>query len=94
MLVLGIVIVIFGAGRISELGGALGKSIREFRRSTEAPTPEPVAPEPAALTPAAILPPASRGAATVCPSCNTDLPAGQPFCGHCGAAIPARTPPA
>jgi sec-independent protein translocase protein TatA len=35
VLLLGIVIVIFGAGRLSELGGALGKGIREFRRSSD-----------------------------------------------------------
>jgi sec-independent protein translocase protein TatA len=29
-----IIILIFGVGRLPELGGALGKSIREFRKST------------------------------------------------------------
>jgi TatA/E family protein of Tat protein translocase len=38
VLLLGIVIVIFGAGRLSELGGALGKGIREFRRSSDVAT--------------------------------------------------------
>ena len=32
LIVLAIVILVFGVGRVSELGGALGKSIREFRR--------------------------------------------------------------
>jgi sec-independent protein translocase protein TatA len=71
ILVLGIVIVIFGAGRLSELGGALGKGIREFRRSAE----DPAAP-----------------ATSTCPSCATVSPVGQPFCGHCGTALPVRTP--
>ena len=30
-----IVVVIFGAGRLSGVGGALGRSIREFRREKE-----------------------------------------------------------
>ena len=34
LIILVIVIVIFGAGRLSEIGGALGKSIREFRESS------------------------------------------------------------
>jgi sec-independent protein translocase protein TatA len=34
-IVLLIVIVIFGAGRLSEVGSALGKSIREFRASAQ-----------------------------------------------------------
>ncbi|MBC7260484.1 MAG: twin-arginine translocase TatA/TatE family subunit, partial [Chloroflexi bacterium] len=31
LIILVIVILIFGVGRVSEIGGALGKSIREFR---------------------------------------------------------------
>src|ERR1051325_10164346 len=34
IVILVIVVVIFGAGRVSELGGALGNSLREFRQST------------------------------------------------------------
>jgi TatA/E family protein of Tat protein translocase len=30
-----IVIIIFGAGRLPEIGGALGKSIKEFRSQSE-----------------------------------------------------------
>jgi len=32
LVVLLIVLLVFGAGRVGELGGALGKAIREFRR--------------------------------------------------------------
>lgn len=34
LLVLLIVILVFGVGKLSDLGGALGKSIREFREAT------------------------------------------------------------
>jgi sec-independent protein translocase protein TatA len=34
IIILLIVVVIFGAGRLSEVGGAVGKSIREFRKAT------------------------------------------------------------
>lgn len=34
VLVLVIVIIIFGVGRLPEVGGALGKGIREFRRTS------------------------------------------------------------
>jgi sec-independent protein translocase protein TatA len=34
-IVLVIVIIIFGAGRLPEIGGALGKSIKEFRNQSE-----------------------------------------------------------
>ena len=31
VIILAIVILIFGAGKVADLGGALGKSVREFR---------------------------------------------------------------
>ena len=34
LLIFGIVLVIFGAKRLPEIGGSLGKGIREFRRAT------------------------------------------------------------
>ena len=99
IIILLIVIVIFGAGRLGDIGGALGKGIREFRSATQ----EPVAPPPAAASPAP--PPAqtaplasstatpvagaAQGPAAVpegnkCPSCGTVNPVGQAFCGQCG----------
>jgi len=35
LIILFIVILIFGAGRLAEIGGALGRGIREFRRASE-----------------------------------------------------------
>lgn len=40
LLILLIVLVIFGAKRIPEIGGALGKGIREFKRSMREVTDE------------------------------------------------------
>ena len=34
VIILVIVMIIFGVGRLTEIGGALGKSIREFRRTS------------------------------------------------------------
>lgn len=33
-LILGIIVIIFGAGKLPELGGALGRGIKEFRTAT------------------------------------------------------------
>ena len=48
LIILVIVIVVFGASRIADLGGAMGKGIREFRRGVrdddQAPPPPPTAP--------------------------------------------------
>jgi sec-independent protein translocase protein TatA len=35
MIVLVIVIIIFGAGKLPEIGGALGRSIKEFKKESE-----------------------------------------------------------
>jgi sec-independent protein translocase protein TatA len=91
MLVLIIVVVIFGAGRLSQIGGAVGKSVREFRTAVhdESSSTAPVAP-------AAIAAPAEPQVA--CPSCEALNAAGQKFCGKCGARmtspVSAVSPPA
>ena len=41
IVILVIVLVVFGVGRLPEVGGALGKGIREFRRSQTADEPSP-----------------------------------------------------
>jgi len=42
IILLVILALIFGAGRLADLGGALGKSIREFRKETTKTEQEPV----------------------------------------------------
>ena len=48
IIILVIILIIFGVGRLGEIGGALGKGLREFRKgqSGELEQPEPE-PEPA-----------------------------------------------
>jgi sec-independent protein translocase protein TatA len=43
-LILGIVLIIFGAGKLPQIGGAIGKSVKEFRkgRSDESSESQPV----------------------------------------------------
>ena len=36
IIILVIILLVFGVGRLPEVGGALGKSIREFRKATSA----------------------------------------------------------
>jgi sec-independent protein translocase protein TatA len=93
VIILLIVVVIFGAGRLAEIGGALGKSVREFRQSTQDADKDKNAPA-AASTQAATAAPvatAQTSAAPVpenkCPSCATVNPAGQAFCGQCGTRL-------
>jgi sec-independent protein translocase protein TatA len=54
LVILAVVLIIFGPGRLPELGGAVGKAMREFRKATNEithevtsatqATPEPPAP--------------------------------------------------
>ncbi len=41
LIILLIVIIFFGVGRLGEVGGALGQGIREFRRASEGEYDEP-----------------------------------------------------
>ena len=43
VLILLIVVLLFGAGKIPEIGGAVGKSIREFRSSVKTDEDNPTA---------------------------------------------------
>jgi len=45
ILVLLIVLVVFGAGRLPELGAALGKGIKNFKKATNEPNAIDVTPE-------------------------------------------------
>lgn len=62
-IVLVIVVIIFGAGRLPEIGGAVGRSIKEFRAQSadDDSLRTPVAP---VAAPADVAPSPSRGSAT------------------------------
>jgi sec-independent protein translocase protein TatA len=79
VIILIILVVVFGAGRLSQIGGAVGRSVREFRSAVQD--------QPAIEAPAA--PPARPAVAEVkCAACEASNPAGQKFCSTCGAALP------
>jgi sec-independent protein translocase protein TatA len=80
-----IVVVIFGAGRLSQVGGAVGKSVREFRSAVHE--------EPGSAVEATAATPALAMAEVVCPSCHAGNASGQKFCSACGTAL-AASPPA
>ena len=50
IIILVIVLVIFGAGKLPEVGGALGKGIRNFRRASKGEEDIDVTPAPPART--------------------------------------------
>jgi len=56
VIILLIVVVIFGAGRLAEIGGAVGKSVREFRSATQDDKDKAAAAAAAASTQATLPP--------------------------------------
>ena len=78
VIILLIVALIFGAGRLTDVTGALGKSVREFRKAASADDESPAAAAPA---------PAEPAPGVVCPSCATANPAANTFCKECGTRL-------
>jgi sec-independent protein translocase protein TatA len=93
VVILLVLVMLFGATRLADIGGSLGKGIREFRKNVkegeeeeeEAPTTQ------ASVTTAPPVP--VNGAETVsavkCPNCGALNPAGARHCNQCGTAIVA-----
>ncbi len=97
VIILLIVVVIFGAGRLAEIGGAVGKSVREFRsattddkdkdKNTAAATTTAATSAPAATPPpAAPVAPAPAGSAAAPAPTSTAL---ENKCPSCATVNPA-----
>ncbi len=83
VIILVIIMIVFGAGKLPEVGGGLGKSITEFRKGVrEASTGDEPETEPSA-SPATPKP--MQASSNTCASCGASLPAGAHFCASCGA---------
>jgi sec-independent protein translocase protein TatA len=77
VLILIIVLIVFGAGRLTEVGGALGKGVKDFRANVEGKD--------------AASPGTTAGAARHCTSCGAELAPGARFCAKCGAGVAASS---
>ena len=93
ILVLAIVIIIFGVGRLPEVGGAIGKGIKEFRKSSrEDDEPKKIAEAQSTVQAPPAEPPASPPSPSVsvtCQKCGTANPPGNKFCSSCGTSLEA-----
>ena len=93
IVVLVIVLLIFGPGKLPELGRAMGDGLRELKKATgsedkDAGTTTATTTAPVAAASAATVTPISAAAAThVCPSCRGSVAVGDKFCGNCGALM-------
>jgi sec-independent protein translocase protein TatA len=100
IVILVIVLLIFGPGKLPELGKAMGDGLRELKKATG---PEDAAKEDgtvaatttaaapgapaAASTTTATVTPITAAEPRVCPSCRGSVPVADKFCGNCGAPM-------
>ena len=77
ILILAVVVIIFGVGRLPEVGGAIGRSIREFRKAAKNGEEEPKQIE----------------SSLRCKNCEKPLPEGATVCESCGAKVLSDTTP-
>lgn len=91
LIILLVVVLIFGVGKLSDLGGALGKSVREFRNAAR--TDDEEQPQRSAVTNANSSAPAESPAPTArsrfCSNCGAQLGAASRFCSECGTPAQA-----
>ena len=84
VIILLILVIIFGAGRLSQIGGAVGRSVREFRGAVQQ---EPARPASQTATVTVTAPPVT------CATCQAVNPSTNKFCSACGAEL-VRAPAA
>ena len=79
IVVLVIVLLIFGPGKLPDLARGIGDGIRELKKATREEGPKAESLAPAATAPAVLT----------CPSCASANAVGQTFCGKCGSRLAA-----
>jgi sec-independent protein translocase protein TatA len=72
-----VILIIFGAGKLPGVGAALGQSVREFKKATVEDDAHP--------TPA-------TASVNTCAKCAAAIPAGAQFCPACGAPARTQIP--
>jgi sec-independent protein translocase protein TatA len=87
IVVLVIVLLIFGPGKLPELGKSLGEGMRELKKATSGNDKDKDAAPAAASTAPAAPSTAPVVTSRVCPSCQNAIASTDKFCGHCGAAL-------
>ena len=87
-----IVLLLFGPGKAADLGGSLGKSIREFRKATReegGATSATSLPSAASSTDAQASPSTAPTGSRYCIECGVKATQSQRFCINCGKPLAA-----
>jgi sec-independent protein translocase protein TatA len=81
LLILAVVLIVFGAGKLPDVLGQLGKGVRSFRDEAQNEKPASVTSgTTAAATPA-------PGTTIYCRNCGRPNPSDSKFCANCGQAL-------
>ncbi len=80
------VVLIFGVGKLGQLGGALGKSIREFHKEKDKVDEPASSAESRGERTVAQLE-TSTGKEKFCPNCGNRMSGNAKFCMGCGAKV-------
>jgi sec-independent protein translocase protein TatA len=91
VIILLVLVMLFGATRLADIGGSLGKGIKEFRKEIATEDDEDKVADVSTSEPVAS---AGNGhtetvAAVKCPSCGALNTVGSKFCSQCSASIAA-----
>ena len=96
LIILAVVVLIFGGTKLADLGGSMGKGIKEFKKNIKDEDEEEVPAKKDTATPAVVVtaPPVaatSSNAVTAlkCPSCEALNPANAKMCNQCGTSLAA-----
>ncbi len=94
ILIVIVIALVFGVGKLADIGGVLGRSIREFRRELReesAPQVTEAASQPPAATASASHPNTGEGtvSAVECSKCGSLNKTTAKFCSECGAELKA-----
>ncbi len=81
LVILVIALLVFGAGRLPEIGSSLGRAIKGFKEASEKREPEPTEPKEAK---GEVKSPAGK----TCPACGLAAQADALFCPGCGNKLP------
>ena len=100
VLIMVIVLIVFGAGKLRDIGGSLGQGIREFKKavnddpetpamSAGAAQPAPAATMPTAAQAAPVATATAAASGAYCAKCGTQATTDSRFCPKCGSALPS-----
>ena len=93
LLILAIIMIVFGAGKLPEMGGAVGRGIKEFRKEVHEATDTPPATPPASAPIARTITSAPATGTQFCTGCGDKLPDGAKFCPNCGTTVTSSNLP-